>query len=61
MITIGIIGAENSHTVAIAKTINLEKRVRGFSVTHVWGGNPEQRQDARERGQIPTIVQHPKT
>ena len=59
MITIGIIGAENSHTVAIAKTINLEKRVRGFSVTHVWGETPSDAQDARERGQIPTIVQHP--
>ncbi len=59
MPTIGIIGAENSHTVAIAKTINIENRVRDFSVTHVWGETPRDARDARERGQIPNIVQHP--
>lgn len=59
MITIGIIGAENSHTVAIAKTINIEKRVPDFSVTHVWGETSSDARDARERGQIPNIAQHP--
>ena len=34
---IGIVGAENSHTAAIAKVLNVEKRVQGFRVTHVWG------------------------
>jgi predicted dehydrogenase len=59
MPTIGIIGAENSHTVAIAKTINIDKLVSGFSVTHVWGETPGDAKDAQERGQIPNIVQDP--
>jgi predicted dehydrogenase len=59
MPTIGIVGAENSHTVAIAKTINIEKRIRGFSVTHVWGEASRYAKDAQERGQIPNIVQNP--
>ena len=29
MLNIGIVGAENSHTAAIAKVLNVEKRVRG--------------------------------
>jgi hypothetical protein len=34
---IGIIGAENSHTAAIAKLINVEQKIKGFSVDYVWG------------------------
>jgi hypothetical protein len=37
MLNIGIVGAENSHTAAIAKVLNVEKRVPGVRVTHVWG------------------------
>lgn len=59
MPTIGIVGAENSHTVAIAKTINIQKLVRGFSVTHVWGETNKFAKDAQERGQIPNIVKNP--
>lgn len=59
MPTIGIIGAENSHTVAIAKTINIDKLVSGFSVTHVWGETPDDAKDAQERGLIPNIVEDP--
>ena len=59
MPTIGIIGAENSHTVAIAKTINIDQLVSGFSVTHVWGETPGDAKDAQERGLIPNIVQDP--
>jgi predicted dehydrogenase len=59
MPTIGIIGAENSHTVAIAKTINIDKLVSGFSVTHVWGETPGDAKDAQERGLIPNIVEEP--
>ena len=59
MPNIGIIGAENSHTVAIAKTINIDKLVSGFSVTHVWGETPGDAKDAQERGLIPNIVQEP--
>jgi len=59
MPTIGIIGAENSHTVAIAKTINIDRLVSGFSVTHVWGETPDDAKDAQERGLIPNIVEEP--
>ncbi len=59
MPNIGIIGAENSHTVAIAKTINIDRLVSGFSVTHVWGETPDDANDAQERGLIPNIVQEP--
>ncbi len=59
MINIGIVGAENSHTVAIAKTLNIEKRVPGFRVTSVWGEAARYARDAQERGQIPTIVKDP--
>lgn len=59
MPNIGIIGAENSHTVAIAKTINIDRLVPGFSVTHVWGETPGDAKDAQERGLIPNIVQEP--
>ncbi len=59
MPNIGIIGAENSHTVAIAKTINIDKLVSGFSVTHVWGETPGDAKDAQERGLIPNIVEEP--
>ena len=37
MIRIGIIGAENSHTVQIAKVINIQKKIKGFSVDYLWG------------------------
>lgn len=59
MPNIGIIGAENSHTVAIAKTINIDRLVPGFSVTHVWGETPGDAKDAQERGLIPNIVEEP--
>ena len=59
MPNIGIIGAENSHTVAIAKTINIDRLVSGFSVTHVWGETPDDAKDAQERGLIPNIVEEP--
>ena len=55
---IGIVGAENSHTVAIAKTLNIEKAVPGVEVTHVWGETAEYAEKAAKDGQIPNIVQN---
>lgn len=55
---IGIVGAENSHTVAIAKTLNIEKAVPGVEVTHVWGETAEFADKAAKDGQIPNIVQN---
>ncbi|MFA6111052.1 MAG: Gfo/Idh/MocA family oxidoreductase [Candidatus Latescibacterota bacterium] len=59
MINIGIVGAENSHTVAIAKVLNADKRVPGFRVTHVWGETRDFARKAAEAGQIPQIVSSP--
>lgn len=56
---LGIIGAENSHTVAIATVINIEKRIKGFSVDYVWGETDAYAQDAAARGRIPNIVKKP--
>ena len=59
MLNIGIVGAENSHTAAIAKVLNVEKRVRGVRVTHVWGETKAFEEAAAEAGQIPHIVKRP--
>jgi predicted dehydrogenase len=56
---IGIIGAENSHTVAIARVVNIEKRIRGAQVTQVWGETRAFAQKAAEAGQIPQIIKNP--
>ena len=57
---IGIIGTENSHTAAIAKVINVEKKIKGFSVDYVWGEAEEFTKAAVEAGQIPNVVSKPK-
>jgi predicted dehydrogenase len=56
---IGIVGAENSHTVAIARTLNVDRAVRGARVTHVWGETRPLARKAAEAGEIPNIVQRP--
>ena len=53
---IGIIGAENSHTVAVAKTLNVDKACGSARVVCVWGETKAFAEDAAERGQIPEIV-----
>ena len=60
MIRIGIVGAENSHTLAIAKTLNIQKKVRDCRVVCVWGEAPKYAKAAAEGGQIPEIVKDPK-
>ena len=59
MINIGIVGAENSHTAAIARVVNREARVRGARVTHVWGERSVYAQRAASEGDIPHIVRQP--
>jgi len=59
MIRIGIVGSENSHTLAIARTINVQKKVRGCGVVCVWGEAPRYARAAAEGGQIPEVVKHP--
>lgn len=53
---IGIIGAENSHTAAIARTLNVEQKVTGVTVDYVWGETEEHAANAAKEGQIPNIV-----
>ena len=36
---IGLIGAENSHTINFCKAINSEKRYPGYTITHVYGAD----------------------
>ena len=59
MLKIGMVGAENSHTAAIAKVLNIDKNIRGVRATHVWGETPAFARAAAEKGQIPTIVRRP--
>lgn len=54
---IGIVGAENSHCAHIAKSLNLEKDLPGWEVTHVWGETPEFAAKAARDGAIRNIVQ----
>ena len=56
---IGIVGAENSHTVAIARTLNVDNAVRGARITHLWGETRALAQVAARDGSIPTIVDEP--
>ena len=58
-LNIGIVGAENSHTVAIAKLLNIDKKVPGIRVTHVWGETKKLALKASEIGHIPNIVTDP--
>ena len=59
MISIGIVGAENSHTAAIARVLNVDRSVSGARVTHVWGETAAHARKAAGSGQIPTIVSEP--
>lgn len=59
-IRIGIIGAENSHTVGFGKMFNIDKTFPEVEVTHLWGETAEFARKAAEAGKIPTIVKDPK-
>jgi predicted dehydrogenase len=58
-IRIGIIGAENSHTVAYGKLFNIDKKFEGIEVEYVWGETDEFAQNAATQGGIPHIVKDP--
>jgi hypothetical protein len=59
-IRIGIIGAENSHTVGYGKMFNVDKQFPGVEVKYVWGETDEFAQTAMKEGSIPTVVKDPK-
>ncbi len=58
-ITIGIIGAENSHTRGFGKLFNIDKKFPGVEVKYVWGETEAFAKDAMERGSIPMMVKDP--
>ena len=58
-IRIGIIGAENSHTVGFGKLFNIDKKFPGIEVLYVWGETEEFAMNAMNQGGIPNIVNDP--
>lgn len=58
-IRIGIIGAENSHTIGFGKIFNIDKAFPGVEVKYVWGETEELAKTAMSQGQIPTMVKDP--
>ena len=56
---IGIVGAENSHTAAVARTLNIEKACGKARVVAVWGETKAYAEAAAKDGQIPEIVKKP--
>lgn len=59
-IRIGIIGAENSHTIGFGRMFNIEKNFPGVEVKYVWGETDEFASNAAAKGEIPNIVKDPK-
>ena len=58
-IRIGIIGAENSHTVGYGRLFNIHNTFPGISVDYVWGETDTFAANAAKKGQIPAIVKDP--
>ena len=58
-IRIGIIGAENSHTIKFGQLFNIDKRFPGVEVKYVWGETEEFAKNAMLKGQIPNMVKDP--
>jgi len=56
---IGIIGAENSHTIRFGNLFNTQKKFPGFEVKYVWGETDEFARRAMEKGNIPYQVKDP--
>lgn len=59
MLRIGIVGAENSHSLAIARTLNVKKAVKDARVVALWGETDEFARKTAEGGAIPTVVKRP--
>ncbi len=58
-IRIGIIGAENSHTIGFGRIFNEKKQFPGCEVKYVWGETDAFAKRAAEKGSIPNIVKDP--
>lgn len=58
-IRIGIIGAENSHSIEYGKIFNIEKKIPGVEVRYIWGETEEFARNAMKEGRIPELVKDP--
>src|SRR4051794_23113042 len=60
MINIGIVGSDNSHSLAFAKLANID-RVLGdrCRVVGIWGADADRTQEVAREGRIKTIVANP--
>jgi len=56
---IGIVGAENSHCAAVAKTLNVRKSCGSARVVAVWGETRAFAEAAAAAGEVPRIVRRP--
>ena len=56
---IGIVGAENGHTVGFAKVLNVDRSIRGARVTQVWGETRALARKAAAASAIPQIAKTP--
>jgi len=56
---IGIIGAENSHTIGFGRMFNSDKKFPAAEVKYVWGETDGFAKNAAEKGKIPNIVKDP--
>lgn len=59
MLNVGIVGAENSHTAAIARVLNVERKIAGVRVTHLWGEKGSLARRVAADGRIPHTVERP--
>ncbi len=59
-LTLGIIGAENSHTTGFGRLFNIDKKFPGVELKYVWGETDEFAKAAMEKGNIPNQVKDPK-
>ena len=55
-VRIGIIGAENSHSVNLGQVFNVGKKFPGVEVVAIWGETDEFAKISAEKGSIPKIV-----
>ncbi len=58
-LTIGIIGAENSHSAALGKIFNIDKKFPGAEVRYIWGETDGYAKTAMGKGNIPEQVKNP--
>lgn len=58
-VRIGIIGAENSHTIGFGKMFNVDRKFPGVEVKYVWGETEALARTAMEKGSIPAMVKDP--